>query len=93
MDWVTRIFTVGLEMVLPGLGGDWLDHRLGTGHWFTLAGFGLGMVGGMWHLILMTQAENRPKPQQDKPRQVQPSQKDSGLNDSSRKPNDSTGKK
>lgn len=53
MEWVTRITTVALEMVLPGLAGLWFDRRLGTG-FFVLIGFGLGMVVGIWHLLVMT---------------------------------------
>ena len=30
MEWVVRITAVGLEMVLPGLAGQWVDQRLGT---------------------------------------------------------------
>ena len=30
MEWVAKITTVGLEMVLPGIGGHYLDERLGT---------------------------------------------------------------
>ncbi len=59
MEWVSRIFVVGLEMVLPGLGGGWLDERWGTKPLFTIVGFGLGIVGGMAHLLLMTSADSR----------------------------------
>lgn len=53
MEWVARITTVALEMVLPGLAGVWLDKQLATGV-FALIGFGLGMVVGIWHLLVMT---------------------------------------
>ena len=53
MAWVSRITTVGLEMVLPGLAGVYLDRKLGTS-FLTLIGFGLGLVVGMTHLLLMT---------------------------------------
>lgn len=53
MEWVARITTVALVMVLPGLAGVWLDRRLGTG-FFALLGFGLGMVVGIWLLLVMT---------------------------------------
>ena len=59
MEWVSRIFVVGLEMVLPGLGGGWLDERWGTKPLLTLVGFGLGIVCGMTHLLLMTSADTR----------------------------------
>jgi uncharacterized protein YqgC (DUF456 family) len=53
MAWVSRIFTVALEMVLPGLAGFWLDNRFGTS-FLGLVGFALGVTVGMWHLIAMT---------------------------------------
>lgn len=66
MEWVSRIFAVALEMVLPGLAGIWLDERLGTG-FLVLLGFGLGIALGIWHLLAMSkrsQAASR-KPRQD----------------------------
>ena len=53
MEWVSRIFTVALEMILPGLGGQWLDRKLGTG-FLVLVGFVLGLTLGITHLLLMT---------------------------------------
>ena len=46
--------TVSMEMVLPGVAGYWLDQRLGTKVLFTILGFGIGMLTGIWHLIRMT---------------------------------------
>jgi len=57
LEWVSRITTVALEMVLPGLGGQWLDQTLGTLVLFTLLGFALGMTLGIWHLIRMTKSD------------------------------------
>lgn len=54
MEWVSRIITVSIEMVLPGVAGGWLDKRLGTAPLFTLAGFGLGITVAIWHLLVMT---------------------------------------
>jgi F0F1-type ATP synthase assembly protein I len=59
MEWVAKITTVGLEMVLPGVGGHYLDARLGTKYW-TLIGFGVGMVVGFWHLMQMTKLKPPP---------------------------------
>ena len=55
MRWVSRITVVALEMVLPGLGGQWLDRQLGT-EFLVLIGFAFGLTGGMWHLLVMTGA-------------------------------------
>jgi uncharacterized protein YqgC (DUF456 family) len=68
MDWVTKITMVALEMVLPALGGYWLDKRNGTSYW-AIIGVVVGLVAGMWHLLLMTRASgsgNRPKITGDK---------------------------
>jgi len=57
--WVSRITTVGLEMVLPGLAGHWLDQRFGT-QFLAIAGFAFGLTAGIWHLIIMTRPPTRP---------------------------------
>ena len=58
-EWASRIMTVSLEMVVPGLLGYWLlDQNLGTGGLFTMLGFGLGMTLGVWHLIKMTSTKD-----------------------------------
>jgi F0F1-type ATP synthase assembly protein I len=41
-EWVSRIITISLGMVLPGLAGYWLDTKLGTVPLFLLVGFALG---------------------------------------------------
>jgi hypothetical protein len=55
MAWVARIFAAALMMFLPGLGGQWLDGRLGTG-FLGPVGFVLGLVGGMMFLIAATRS-------------------------------------
>jgi hypothetical protein len=58
VEWVTKITTVALEMVLPAVGGGYLDKRWGTKYW-TLVGLVLGLVVGMWHLLQMTKQPTR----------------------------------
>ncbi len=53
-QWVSRIMTVSLEMVLPGLAGLWLDRRLATLPLFTVVGFAVGGSAAFWHLVQMT---------------------------------------
>jgi F0F1-type ATP synthase assembly protein I len=60
MEWVAKITTVALEMVLPAVGGGYLDKWLGTGYW-ALIGVVLGMAVGMWHLLLMTRSKGNRK--------------------------------
>jgi F0F1-type ATP synthase assembly protein I len=54
--WVSRVFTVVLEMVLPGLLGGWLDGRFGTS-FLAIIGFVLGFAVGLTHLVQMARAE------------------------------------
>jgi Putative F0F1-ATPase subunit Ca2+/Mg2+ transporter len=74
IEWVGRITAVGLEMVLPGLAGKWLDDRWGSAPLLTFVGFGLGMVAGIWHLLIMTsarKADRRPRRNDDPPSSAQ----------------------
>jgi hypothetical protein len=50
LNWVSRITSVGLMMVLPALGGRWLDGRQGTSYW-ALIGLVLGLTIGLWQLM------------------------------------------
>jgi hypothetical protein len=58
MKWISRVTTVVMEIVLPGLLGDWLDRRWGTGY-LALVGFGFGLVCGIQHLLMMTRADEK----------------------------------
>jgi hypothetical protein len=50
---------VALEMVLPGLAGNWLDRQIGTVILFTLLGFAGGCTAAVMHLIRMTRADEQ----------------------------------
>lgn len=52
--WVSRITTITLTMVVPGLVGYWLDMRLGTRVVFLLVGFAAGMALAVWQLMQLT---------------------------------------
>ena len=60
-EWATRIMTISLEMVLPGLAGYWLDQQLGTVALFMLIGFALGCTGAVLHLIHLTRSSSGQK--------------------------------
>ena len=60
MEWVSKITTVGLEMVVPGIIGFWLDGQFGT-KFLGVVGFALGFPLGMWHLLAMTRPSQRGK--------------------------------
>ena len=58
---------VGLEMVAPLIVGLVIDAVLGTSPWLMLAGIIFGFVGGLTHIIMLTNkhdAEERRKRQQ-----------------------------
>lgn len=58
--WVSRILTASLEMVLPGLGGAWVDSKLGSAPALTVLGLIFGLVLGVWHLLVMTRPKRPP---------------------------------
>lgn len=64
MEWVAKITTVAIEMVLPAVGGSYLDRWLGTRYW-VLAGLVLGFVVGIWHLLQMTRPKSGGKQYSD----------------------------
>jgi hypothetical protein len=61
MQWVARIFAAALMMFLPGIGGQWLDDRLGTS-FLGPVGFVIGLIGGMAYLVSATKADAHQKP-------------------------------
>ena len=58
MQWVARVFASAVMMCAPGLGGQWLDHWLGT-RFLGPVGFVLGLVGAIAYLIAVTKAADR----------------------------------
>jgi hypothetical protein len=58
-EWVQRIISIALEMVLPALLGHWLDGRWGTEPWLVSCGAVLGFAVAMWHLINLAGTSRR----------------------------------
>ncbi len=54
-QWVSRILTVCLVIIAPGILGQWLDRRWET-NFLALLGFAFGLVTGMYYLLVMTGA-------------------------------------
>lgn len=59
MRWVSQVTTIALEMVLPALGGYWLDTRWGTTPGLTIAGAVLGFAISMQHLLQLARKMNQ----------------------------------
>ncbi len=59
--WTSRVTTISMEMVLPGLLGYWVDRKLGLPWVFFVLGGLLGLAGGTWHLIRLSQESTGPK--------------------------------
>jgi F0F1-type ATP synthase assembly protein I len=57
MKWVSVITSVVGVMVIPALGGIWIDHLLGTKCLFVILGVILGFAGGMYCLLDMVKAK------------------------------------
>lgn len=53
MMWVSKITSVGFIMVLPIIGGMWLDNHFGI-KFCTLLGLFIGFGGGLYHLLKIT---------------------------------------
>jgi hypothetical protein len=63
MEWVSRVLAISLEMVLPGLAGQWLDTKFGT-RFLVLVGFALGVSVAIWHLTRLGKSGSQPKSRQ-----------------------------
>ncbi|MCE9630510.1 MAG: hypothetical protein K8S94_07315 [Planctomycetia bacterium] len=61
MAWVSRIMAIGLMMFLPGVGGGWLDARLGTSFLGPL-GFTAGLGLAILALVRLQAPKNRSAP-------------------------------
>jgi F0F1-type ATP synthase assembly protein I len=51
---------VGVEMVAPIVLGVYLDSRFGWAPWGLVAGAALGLIGGLGHLIYLSNRLNQP---------------------------------
>jgi F0F1-type ATP synthase assembly protein I len=70
---------VGLEIVAPGILGLVLDARFGWGPWGLIIGIVVGFVGGLYHLVILSNREDRPaSPPPEKPETPDRREKESG---------------
>lgn len=59
MMWVSKITSSCIAMVLPGIGGMWLDKKFGTTPIFALILLVFGMIGGLYLLIKAVTPEKK----------------------------------
>ena len=57
MKWVSVVTSVVGVMIVPALGGVWIDNLLGTKCLFVIPGAIFGFVGGMYCLLNMVKAK------------------------------------
>lgn len=62
MEWVSRITSVSMMMVLPALCGYGLDRVLATDPWLVVAGAVFGSVLGMMQLLQLVRPAPRGGP-------------------------------
>ena len=65
MAWTSRVTTIALEMVVPGLVGLWIDHCLGTKVLFLVLGLILGFGIALRELVKLANpnGEGQPPPE------------------------------
>jgi F0F1-type ATP synthase assembly protein I len=57
MKWISVVSSVVGVMIVPALGGIWIDNLLGTKCLFAILGGIVGFVGGMYALLNMVKAK------------------------------------
>jgi F0F1-type ATP synthase assembly protein I len=63
----SSVTSISLEMVLPVLGGYWLDQRCGTKAVFALLGAAAGLALGIWSLLRLTETTAKQDRKQQSP--------------------------
>ena len=62
VEWTSRVTTIALEFVIPGVIGVWIDQQLGTVMVFLVLGVIFGMSAGMLHLARLAASADRGEP-------------------------------
>lgn len=55
-EWVSRVLSICVVMLLPAFGGRWIDQRMGTGYW-VIVGLAIGFSSGMTALIQLVKRD------------------------------------
>lgn len=56
--WAARATNIGLQMILPGIGGYYLDRWLGTTPWLLVVGVILGFTTSLIQLVALANQAN-----------------------------------
>ena len=55
----SRVVTVAMEMVAPGLVGLWIDRQVGTEAAFAVGGFVRGMALGVYNVVAFAKEQSQ----------------------------------
>lgn len=67
MGYYFALAQTGVEMVLPAVGGYYLDQWLGTMPWITIIAAVFGFAAGFIHLIMILRQKERDEAADKKP--------------------------
>jgi F0F1-type ATP synthase assembly protein I len=67
LGYYAAIAQVGIEMVVPAIGGFYLDDWLGTAPWMMIAGAVVGFAGSLIHLFAILRRKARDETSDPKP--------------------------
>lgn len=67
MGYYLALAQTGFEMVLPAVGGFYLDQWLETTPWITIVAAVFGFAGGLIHLIVILRQKDRDESSRPKP--------------------------
>lgn len=67
MGYYAALAQTGLEMVLPAVGGFYLDQWLKTSPWITIVLGALGFAAGLIHLIVLLKQKEKDESSDRKP--------------------------
>jgi F0F1-type ATP synthase assembly protein I len=59
MGYYMALAQTGFEMVLPAVGGSYLDRWLDTSPWITIVLGALGFAAGLIHLVLLLKQKDK----------------------------------
>lgn len=67
MGYYASLAQTGVEMVLPAVGGYYLDVWLGTTPWITIVAAVIGFAAGLTHMIVILRQKERDEAADKKP--------------------------